>query len=356
MIRFRRPAAAAVAGLAALAALAVGPAPATRAAPAGAQVVSHEITIPVRNSNGTAVPCQTDGASYTVHGRLVAPASQLDPANPGRAVVLSLHGLGYGEFFWDFQLVPGYDWAAALASSGIASVVIDRLGYGVTSHPPGMQSCMGGQADIAHQVVQALRGGSYSMAGGTAVSFARVGLAGHSAGGAIAQVETYSFHDVDALLILAWADFGASPQVLAAFAQTGGVCLSGGDPPGYAPLGQNAEEFKALMFHNADPEVVGAATRLRSADPCGDDSSIPATIATDAQRVGSIPVPVLLVIGDNDAIFPPPAQERQKGMFTGSKDVTAITVPDTGHALSLERSAPFTRDAVASWLCQRSFC
>jgi pimeloyl-ACP methyl ester carboxylesterase len=356
MFRIRRPAAAAVAGLAALAALAVGPAPPTVAAPVAGPVVSHEVTFQVKNGNGTAVPCQTDGASYSIHGRLVGPPGQLSAGSPNRAVVVSLHGLGYGQFFWDFEILPGYDWSSALASHGVASVVLDRLGYGVSSHPPGMQSCMGGQADIAHQVVQALRSGSYAMDGGAGLTFARVGLIGHSAGGQISQIETYSFHDVDALVLLAWADFGASPQVLADFAQAGGVCLSGGKPPGYAPLGQNAEEFKALMFHNADPSVEGEATRLRNADPCGDDGSIPAGIALDAQQVPSIQVPVLLVFGANDAIFPPPALERQKGMYTGSKDVTGISVPDTGHALSLERSAPFTRDAVASWLCQRSFC
>ncbi|TMD93977.1 MAG: alpha/beta hydrolase [Chloroflexi bacterium] len=353
MFRFRRPAAAAVAGLAALTALAVGPAPRTAAEPS---VQSHEVTFKVKNANDTTVPCPTDGAAYTIHGRLVGPPSQLSPDNPGRAVMLGLHGLGYGEFFWDFQVVPGYDWSEALASHGIASLVVDRLGYGVSSHPPGTQTCMGGQASVAHQIVQALKSGSYTMDGGPGLSFVRVGLMGHSAGGQISQIEAWSFHDIDALVLLAWADFGASPQVLAAFAQTGGVCLSGGAPPGYAPLGRDGAEFKALMFHDADPSVEGEATRLRNPDPCGDDGSIPAGIFLDSQQVPSIQVPVLLVFGDKDAIFPPPALERQKGMYTGSKDVMGITIPNTGHALSLERSAPFTRDAVSSWLCQRSFC
>jgi pimeloyl-ACP methyl ester carboxylesterase len=302
------------------------------------------------------VPCPSDGAAYTIHGRLVGPPAQLDPANSARAVVLNLHGLGYGEFFWDFQLVPGYDWAASLAAHGVASLVVDRLGYGVSSHPPGTQSCVGAQADIAHQVVKALRDGSYTMDGGPGIGFKRVGLAGHSAGGGIAQVETYSFHDVDALLIMAWADFGASPQVLAAFAQTGGVCLTGGKPPGYAPLGQSDGDFKALMFHNVDPLVEGNAVRLRHPDPCGDDGSIPAAILQDAHLVPTIDVPVLLVFGAADAIFPPPALDRQKSMYTGTNDLTATSVADTGHAITLERSAPATRDAVASWLCGHSFC
>ncbi|MDB5065819.1 MAG: hypothetical protein JWM18_2253 [Chloroflexi bacterium] len=356
MPRFRRAAAVAVAGLAALTTLSVGPARATVAAPAAAPVVSHMVTFQVTNSNSSAVPCQSDAASYSIHGRLVGPASEFSPLSPSRAVVLDLHGLGYGQFFWDFEIVPGYDWSDAMASQGVASLIVDRLGYGVSSHPPGMQSCIGAQADIAHQVVQALHSGGYTMDAAPGLSFVRVGLAGHSAGGAIAQAEAYSFHDVDALMILSWADLGASPKVLSDLAQAGAVCVSGGNPPGYAPLGQSKEEFQALMFHDADPSVEGEATRLRKVDPCGDDSSLPAAITTDSQKVASIKVPVLLAIGANDAIFPPPALDRQRGLFTGSSDVTAISVQDTGHALSLERSAPHTRDAIAAWLCKRSFC
>jgi pimeloyl-ACP methyl ester carboxylesterase len=72
--------------------------------------------------------------------------------------------------------------------------------------------------------------------------------------------------------------------------------------------------------------------------------------------VPSITVPALLLIGENDAVFPPPALESQRRLFAGSDDVTAVTIPDTGHALTVERSAGVTRDAVISWLCGHAFC
>jgi pimeloyl-ACP methyl ester carboxylesterase len=350
MNRLHRPATAAVAGLAALAALAVGQPP-RAAADTTAGVSSSAVTFQVHNVNTSMVPCPTDGAAYTVKGHLTVP----EGATPS-AVVLDLHGLGYGEFFWDFQSVPDYDWAAGLADRGIASVSVDRLGYGASGHPPGNQSCMGGQADVAHQIVQALKSGSYTMDGGPAVPFGRVVLAGHSAGGGISQVEAYSFHDVDGLMVFSWADSDQSPQVLRAFAQTGGVCLSGGKPPGYAPLGQSDDQFKALMFHRADPAVESAATAMRTPDPCGDDASIPAEIFVDHMQVPSIKLPVLIVIGADDAIFPPPALDHQRALYTGTSDVTAVSVPDTGHAVTLELSAPSTRDTVAAWLCARGFC
>jgi len=352
MFSFRRPAAAAVAGLAALTALAVGPAPPRAAADS---VVSHAVTFKVHSVNTSQVPCPTDGAAYSIQGHLTAPAAQLDPGG-AHAVVLDLHGLGYGEFFWHFQSVPGYDWAAGLADHGIASVSVDRLGYGASGHPPGNETCMGGQADIAHQMVQALKKGDYDMDGGPGVGFPKVVIAGHSAGGGISQVEAYSFRDVDGLMVFSWADSDQSPQVLGDFAQTGGVCLTGGKPPGYAPLGQSDDDFKALMFHHADAAVESAATAMRNPDPCGDDGSIPTEIFVDHLQVSSIKLPVLLVMGAEDAIFPPPSLEHQKSLYTGTGDLTAVSVPDTGHAVTLEASAPSTRDTVASWLCARGFC
>src|SRR5947207_374947 len=82
----------------------------------------------------------------------------------------------FGRFFWDFQAVPGYDFAAALAQRGHVSAIVDRLGYGASDHPDGTKSCIGGQADVAHQVVQGLRSGGYATSSGPSVRFRRVAL------------------------------------------------------------------------------------------------------------------------------------------------------------------------------------
>ena len=75
------------------------------------------------------------------------------------------------------------------------------------------------------------------------MAFSRVGLIGHSAGGGVAQIETYSFDDVDALVILA-GSFRASPKVLADFGQTGRGLRERRNPPGYAPLGSSKRSSK----------------------------------------------------------------------------------------------------------------
>jgi pimeloyl-ACP methyl ester carboxylesterase len=280
---------------------------------------------------------------------LARPASSL--ARSGGAATLYLHGLGFGVFFWDFSAVPGYDFAAAMAAAGHVSVIIDRLGYGASDHPIGTQSCIGGQADIAHQIVQQLRAGTYSTTKREPISFARIALVGHSAGGAIAQV--------DALGVLSWADQGSSTLATTDFLQAGSVCMNGGETshgaPGYAPFGQTAADFDAAMFFDADPAVVAATNQLRNLDPCGDDNSIVAAINEDHLMVPTITVPVLLVLGANDALFPPPAGTEQEAQFLGSSDVSLTQLANTGHALTLERSAPtFTAD-ISRWLGARGF-
>ena len=69
-------------------------------------------------------------------------------------VTLYLHGLGLGEWLWNFQPVKSYNFVAGMARAGHVSVTIDRLGYGASDKPPdGKSVCIGSQADVAHQIV-----------------------------------------------------------------------------------------------------------------------------------------------------------------------------------------------------------
>lgn len=320
-------------------------------------VVVRAISFAVRNVNDTLVPCSTDGASYTIHGTVIGPAGAL--ARDGGAATLYLHGLGFGEFFWNFTAAPGHDFAAAMAARGHVSVLIDRLGYGASSHPNGTNSCIGGQADIAHQIIGQLRAGSYTVAGGRATRFTRIALFGHSAGGAIAQVEAWSFKDVDALGVLSWADQGQSLLATTTFLQAGVTCamggVSSGGAPGYAPFGATAADFDAAMFHDADPAVIAATNALRNPDPCGDDNSVVTAIAVDHLMLPTVTAPALLVYGANDALFPPPAGQLQQLDFAGSHDVSLTQLADTGHAVTLERSSPQLVDDLSGWLAARGF-
>ena len=330
-----------------------------------ADAFDRAVTFTVENVNRSLVPCPTDGGTVEIRGHLTGP----DPLPS--ALTVYLHGLGFDEVFWRFREVPGLDFASELAARGHASLTIDRLGYGASTTPANgtTGSCLGAQADIAHQIVEQLRRGAYAIEEGVAPAFDEVVLAGHSVGGAIAQIEAYSFGDIDGLLVMEWADLGFSADITVAFVQAGLDCVL--NPNGYSYMGHTDADFDHLFFNTkrpllpalpildkpptADPAVIAAVNEIRSQDPCGDKLSVPAAIVVSTVGVALIDVPTLLLCGGDDAIFPAPACDVQRLRFLAAKDLTATTIPLTGHAATIGFTAAGVRDAVSSWLSARGF-
>ena len=231
--------------------------------------------------------------------------------------------------------------------------MIDRLGYDGSQHPPGRDTCLGAQADIAHQIVQQLRSGSYASAGSSPVSFKRIALAGHSGGGAIAELEAYSFGGIDGLILFAYADQGFTNRSLQEANEQGLACTLGGEPAepgqpgGYAYFAQTASEWKSFMFTTAPAPVADAAAALRNRDPCGDIASFTPAVALNNVRVPEIKTPVLLLYGTADAIYEQPARRRtatqallrQRGrhasLLPGSRARADARAPGAGRAREL---------------------
>jgi pimeloyl-ACP methyl ester carboxylesterase len=357
-----RPAAlvAALAAVIALAAFAV-PEASARSRP----TLSKAVTFSVQNLNRSKLGCKTDGATYQIKGHLVGPRSAIAGSSRRRkhprAATLYVHGLGFGEWFWNFKAVPGYDYASLQAKRGHTSVVIDRLGYDASGHPDGNASCLGGQADIAHQIVQQLRKGSYAVETGKAVRFKRIALAGHSAGGEIADIEAYSFKDVDALLVMSFS-YSNLPRAQIALGPTRDKCLAGGEPAepglpsGYAYYGQpTAADYQAIMFANAAKPVLDAASALRNRDPCGDTNSIVPALLQQRPLIAKIKVPVLIVCGTRDALYSSLGCVQQQERYTHSRSNKLELVKGAGHALTLEGAAATFRKKVARWLGRYGF-
>jgi pimeloyl-ACP methyl ester carboxylesterase len=325
--------------------------------PGSVKVFKRPISFQVRNVNRSTLACPSDGAAYEVKGYLIGPASEVGPGASGglRSVTLYLHDLSFGEFFWSFSAAPRYDYAAAMARAGHASVVIDRLGYGSSGHPDGNQTCLGADADIAHQIVGKLRSGDYLAKDGHSPSFDRVALGGHSVGALIANLEAFSFNDIDGLVAMSYTP-QVSQEAFGQFYASRVVCEAGGEPSspggpgGYANFGATAAEFDARVFYSAEAAVREVATRLRAPDPCGESASIIDALVQDLKSLSRVKVPVLVVCGREDAATPSFACPHLKRRYVGSRDVSLRFIPRAGHALTLERTAPTLRRRVATWL------
>jgi pimeloyl-ACP methyl ester carboxylesterase len=374
---------------------------ATAIVPSGAEaqakspkVASHPVTFTVQNVNRSLIPCTPGGGTYKLRGHATGPASALSTASRKKrrakksAVTLYLHGLGLGEWFWRFEgessrglppgvpapaatapVISGYDYAQAQAKRGHVSVTIDRLGYGASDYVDGNKICLGSHADMAHQVVQALKSGSYTVTGGSPARYKTVALAGHSIGGQIAMAEAYSFRDVSDLIVASFS-FANLPRAQLALGPTRDTCLRGGEPPfvappnvtlplgpppaGYAPYGTGTPaDFQDIMLHSATPQVRDAATSLRSKDPCGDIASIIAALLQQRALLPKVKVPVLIVCGTKDALYNGLACKMLGERFTRSRSVKVELVRNAAHAITVERPAATFGRKISRWLKRR---
>jgi pimeloyl-ACP methyl ester carboxylesterase len=314
------------------------------------------VSFQVVNSNTSQDPCASDGRTYTVRGHITGPRSALR-GSPARPITMYLYGYEGGEWNWDLKRVPGYDYAAAMAKLGHVSLTLDELGYGASGHPrDGNLTCQGALADVAHQIVGDLRSGGYSLNGRRGIRFKTVVLAGHDVGGQVAEIEAYSYHDIDGLILATWADQGFTPWILERSAiaandwcTTSPLQTPPGKPTSYVHFVSD-REFRTLLFHRAAPRVIAATAALRNPNPCGIMRSTPIAVEVDTAKTRSITVPLLDIYGAEDTlVWSHDGQAQQQDNF-GSKDKTTVFVPDAGHFPMFERSAPQFRAAISRWL------
>jgi pimeloyl-ACP methyl ester carboxylesterase len=125
--------------------------------------------------------------------------------------------------------------------------------------------------------------------------------------------------------------------------------------PGYAYFGRTAVDFQRLFFADTDPGVVDAAYAIRPPDPCGEEGSFAQALLANLTGVARIRIPVLLMYGGADALFPQPAQAAQAALYLGTPSLTTASIDGAGHYLPLERGHASAAASLAHWLTQQRF-
>ena len=318
------------------AAPAPAPAAAAQPAPAPTDVVDVPVSFQVQNVNRSLNQCATDGLPYTVRGYLTGPAAVLTGSAPP-TVTLYVHGTNTAQWIWRLD-VDGYNFVEELAERGHVSVTIDRLGYGENPVPDGFATCTGGNADIAHQVVDHLRAGTYQVEGGTPTRFGQVFMGGHSSGALVAELVAYSFGNIDGIVATGWAGIGITDETARRFfpmfdaCQRGQLGTAGPGPEaaGYTYFDPTLADFyHASVSDEVDPRVHEAMAAHHVRSPCGVMVSEPIAIMEDLTHLGRIDVPVLLVFGAEDTLRE--GVDPYAGLFLASPDVSETTVPGAGH-------------------------
>jgi pimeloyl-ACP methyl ester carboxylesterase len=249
-----------------------------------------------------------------------------------------------------------------MVGAGYATLNIERLGYGRSTHPPSTSVTLPVGTEALRQVVDKLRSGEI---GGH--PFSRVIWVGHSLGTLYGWLEASVSQNVDAFVLtgllhsvkpswLALANQSAYPATLDASFATLGF------DSGYLTFrpGRRAPLF--YWTPTVDPNVIALDERLKdtvsetefgAAVPLF-NSPPPLTAPSQA-----IKVPTLVVVGQHD-----PVVCDEDGLICNQQNVASAERPyyppaarlqvyvalDTGHDLQLHETAPATGERILSWL------
>jgi pimeloyl-ACP methyl ester carboxylesterase len=271
-------------------------------------------------------------------------------------VQLLLHGGVYDRWYWTARGDRnGPSYVEAMNGAGYATLAVDRLGAGESSHPHSSTFAADTQELVAHQLVQQLRDGR--LAGRP---FERVIVVGHSIGSTIARMLAITYPgDADGLVLTGesstpnWATQQALDTEFRP-ANTDPRLAGRNLDDGYLtfPPGRRSD----LLYHHptADPAVI--AEDEANPEPY---VFVYAPGWGDTARNREIQVPVLSVIGDRDPLLcgegatecgdPGRLQAQQAAWFGPAARLQTILVGETGHMLNLHRTAPTWYPLVARW-------
>jgi len=288
--------------------------------PADAPITREPVEFTVTNP--------ADGQTYRLAG------VRYDPVCVASTVVLFLHDLSYTKEVWD---VPGYSVAQPFAHAGFSVVVLDRLGYGRSPLPDGRQVSALAHAEMTGQVVDQL----HKAKGG----FMQVVVAGHGSGAEAAELTAALTPGVTAVMALGYTH-SPSPELL--------TDLATGDLPrstsaGYEYfLGTPAHRSEMFFSNQADAAVVAADAAAAVESPSGEIQSL--AVQPSGKLLGRINVPVYLVVGERDRLFPSRFIEAEGASFRSAPYVATDVVPGAGHTFWLHPIGNESTFHLVSWV------
>lgn len=309
---------------------AAAPAKAARA-PSRGGVAEQRVTFPVRLS---------DGSTYTLVGHYYARGG-----SHARPLQVLVHGATYDHGYWDAGVINGddYSYARYMAARGYEVLAVDQLGAGESDKPAGYALDLHEAAGALHQVIASLR----TRGNPTGRPFPTIALVGHSNGSLTSIVEESVYHAADALVVTGWGHTYSPLLVDPAYVQS----LLGAP---YLQPWSIPEPLRAALFYYlpaADPAVVSFdALSLSSTMATGTFIDLLVHLSAPTQDgVGGVTGPVLVQLGDHDAIAPAAYAPLEPGYWQSAR-VTVQPLADMGHDVNLHRNHAASWTAIDGWL------
>ena len=296
---------------------------------------------------------------YSIYGQLCNPAS-----GPGSTVQLLIPGATYGHIYWDFPYEQQtYSYVDSMNAAGYSTFDIDRIGTGLSSHPnlSLVNVTFQTNAYVVHEIVQDLRGGQIG-----SQPFSQVLLVGHSLGSAVVWLEAGTYHDVDGVIITGLLHLLNADGIAHLFATLYPAALdqrfagAGYNLTGYLTTEPGTREGDFYNASDVDPNVVATDEATKETVTSGEIASYAPLLADGISA--QITVPVLLVVGQQDGTMcgllatncssAATVLQAEAPYYAPQAQLQAVVIPNSGHDLTLHKTAPLYFAATLAWLNQ----
>ena len=300
--------------------------------------------------------------------REVRPVFQLTPSNSG----------SYTKAYWFGEYYnPDNSWVSYASSEGYATLTIDRVGNGHSSHPDPITIVqLPYQAEQVHKIIGMARGGTLPLpAPYTGTVFKKIILAGHSLGSVVTNNLNAKYpSDADATLLTGYALF-FPPQFTGVFVQSllAPAFLDprfAGYNPGYLEF--DNKNFLNFLFYapgKFSQSMANLDFATRGTVSLGEAASV---------LIGSIETaytgPVMVITGQHDSIYCSTFNlDIQILLGTPMCDMSAngivgkaatlyplasdfqVVFPNAGHCWHLHNNASYTFGIAHNWLASQGF-
>lgn len=264
----------------------------------------------------------SDGNTYTIAGFLYYSGNY-----KSRPLQVLVHGGTYNHKYWDVPAMNGQDYSYArfMAEAGYALLAIDQLGAGESSKPSGDFVTLNETSSSLHQVLVQMRSSNNPLG----YAYDKIVLVGHSFGSINSILVQGTYHDADALVVTALGHvphaLPITPELINQLAQFP-----------YFPLPAEARSALFYFPNAADSDVI-AYDNANLADLLTRGqlfSTFAAVFNPAADQVGAVTGPVLVQLGENDALWSSQYASGEAAYWTSASSVTVESLPLTGHSFN----------------------
>jgi pimeloyl-ACP methyl ester carboxylesterase len=320
--------------------------------PQSPQPVCRDVSIPTGLS-------ATAPQNLQVYGQFCTPRGSTP-----KTIQVLVHGGTYSHTYWNFPGFGGkYSYTDYMNRAGYATLAIDLIGVGNSSHPPSLAVSIDSEAYAIHSAIRASRSGAFGSA------FSDVILVGHSLGTLTNDVEAATYHDEDGFIATGTSHGPGVLGLAQIFAHAEPALLDPVTAPqvpagdlGYLSIPGARTAFYAGGA--VDPAVEAADEATRSPDPAGYAATLaPYLVATPLLRTNEITVPVLLVNGSNDSVFCSQGNglatancataatlaASEGSFYRAAAQLQTYVLPNSGHDINLVPNAQIWFAQALAW-------